>query len=280
MTNTGTNSDSNSGTSKQVRLSKPKSEYSIQTVSNALRVLEAFADEIELGVSELSRRLALHKNNVFRLLATLEERGYIEQCADTERYRLGVRCLELGHTYARSHTLLDCARPVLEELAQSSGESVHLGVLEDFEVVHLDAVASERLVGTGSRIGHRLPAHATALGKVLIACGDAAVREEYDREVVRPGIESLTEATITDRDKLFEHLRSVAVQGFAVDIEECETGLSCVAAPIFDQSGSLQAALSLSGPAFRQTEDRIHRETVELVTASAARLSQALGYSL
>jgi IclR family KDG regulon transcriptional repressor len=267
-------------TSKQGRLSKPKSEYSIQTVSNALRLLEAFTDEIELGVSELSRRLALHKNNVFRLLATLEERGYIEQCADTERYRLGVRCLELGHTYERSHTLLDCARPVLEQLAQSTGESTHLGVLEDFEVVHLDAVASDRLVGTGSRIGLRLPAHATALGKVLIACGDTAVREDYDKGVVRVGIESLTEATITDRDKFFEHLRSVSVQGFAVDIEECELGLSCVAAPIFDQSGSLLAALSLSGPSFRQTEEHIHRETVELVTDAAARLSQALGCSI
>jgi DNA-binding IclR family transcriptional regulator len=262
------------------RASKPKSEYSIQTVSNALRLLEAFYQDVELGVSELSRRLSLHKNNVFRLLATLEERGYIEQCADTERYRLGVRCLELGHTFARSHTLVDCARPVLRDLAQSSGESVHLGTLEQFEVVHLDAATASRLVTTASRVGRRLPPHCTALGKVLLGCGGSAAREEYDRSIVRgSGLEQFTPATITDRDKLFEHLRAVANQGFAVDAEECEVGLSCVAAPIFDRSSRLVAALSLSGPAFRLSGDRLHREVVAGVTGAAGQLSQTLGYS-
>jgi IclR family KDG regulon transcriptional repressor len=256
---------------------KPKSDYSIQTVSNALRLLEAFSQDVELGVSELSRRLALHKNNVFRLLATLEERGYIEQCADTERYRLGVRCLELGHTYERSHTLLDCARPVLEQLARSTGESAHLGVLEGFEVVHLDAVASDRLVGTGSRIGLRLPAHATALGKVLVACGDTAVREDYDKGVVRVGIESLTEATITDRDKFFEHLNSVSLQGYAVDIEECELGMCCVAAPVIDGNGRVLAAISVSGPSFRLGPDELMGKAAPAVIAAADRISQHLG---
>ena len=95
-------------------MSKPKSEYSIQTVSNALRVLEVFYEEHEIGVSELSRLLNLHKNNVFRLLATLEESGYIEQSEQSERYRLGVRCLELGRAYLRANSLLHCARPILE----------------------------------------------------------------------------------------------------------------------------------------------------------------------
>jgi len=263
------------------RPSKPKSEYSIQTVSNALRLLEAFYQDVELGVSELSRRLDLHKNNVFRLLATLEERGYIEQCADNERYRLGIRCLELGHTFARSHTLMDCARPVLKDLAESSGESVHLGTLEEFEVVHLDAVVSGRLVATASRVGRRLPAHCTALGKVLLGCGDSAAREEYDRIIARgSGLKRFTPATITDRDKFFEHLRSVANQAFAVDLEECEAGLACAAAPIFDQSSSMVAAISLSGPAFRLSEERLHGEVVAQVTAAAAQLSQALGHSI
>ena len=268
-------------TSRPGRPNKPKSEYSIQTVSNALRLLEAFHDDVELGVSELSRRLALHKNNVFRLLATLEERGYIEQCADNERYRLGVRCLELGQTFARSRTLLDCARPVLDELAQAAGESAHLGVLEDFEVVHLVGATPSRLVVTASRVGRRLPLHSSALGKVLLAFGDATAREAYHRSPVRqPGLERFTDATITDRDKFLEHLASVAVQGFAIDVEEYEVGLSCAAAPVFDHSGQLKGALSLSGPAFRLPLDRLHGEGVEQVTAAAARLSQALGHSL
>lgn len=267
--------------SKPSKPSKPKSEYSIQTVSNALRLLETFSQDVELGVSELARRLKLHKNNVFRLLATLEERGYIEQCADNERYRLGIRCLELGDTFRRSHSLLACARPVLQELAQSSGESAHLAVLDDFEVVHLDAATSDQLVATASRVGRRLQPHCTALGKVLLGCGGSALLEAYDRSVVRhSGMERFTEATIVDRDKLFEHLRTVAVQGLAVDVEECASGLCCAAAPIFDHTGHLRAALSLSGPAFRLTEERLHREAVEMVTAAAAGLSQSLGYSL
>ena len=102
--------------------SKPKSDYSIQTVSNALRMLESFYRTDELGVSELVRRLRLHKNSVFRLLATREEHGYIEQSPETERYRLGTRCLELGQGFSRGHALLRRARPVLEELALKAGE--------------------------------------------------------------------------------------------------------------------------------------------------------------
>ena len=121
---------------------KPKSDYSIQTVSNALRMLESFRGEDELGVSELARGLQLHKNNAFRLLATLEEHGYIEQSTDNDRYRLGTRCLELGQVYIGSQSLLQRARPVLRELVLKVGETAHLAVLRDHEVVHLDGVQS------------------------------------------------------------------------------------------------------------------------------------------
>ena len=123
---------------------KPKSDYSIQTVTNALRLLESFFDDDELGVSELSRRLGLHKNNVFRLLATLEQSGYIEQSSRSERYRLGAGCLELGCAFSRSHGLLDCARPLLEDLSQQLQEAAHLAVLRDFEVVHLVGIQPSR----------------------------------------------------------------------------------------------------------------------------------------
>ncbi len=102
--------------------SKPKSEYAIQTVTNALRMLEVFHTETEMGVSDLARNLGLHKNNAFRLLATLELAGYIQQTPSTELYHLGPRCLELGHAFARSHTLMNRARPILEELAETTRE--------------------------------------------------------------------------------------------------------------------------------------------------------------
>jgi len=261
-------------------MKRSKSDYVIQTVTNALRVLEAFRDKEELGVTELSRRLGLHKNNVFRLLATLEDKGYVEQCADSDRYQLGVRCLELGYSYGRSGGLLRHARGILEELARLTGETAHLGTLQDFEVAHLDGEQPDQLVLTGLRIGRRLPVHCTALGKVLLGCGDGYLRERFDRLCVAGGtLRARTEATITDRDKFFEHLRAVGNQGFALDLEESEAGLCCAAAPVFSASGRLVAALSVSGPAFRLGRDTLLDQVVPALLAAADGLSRQLGYS-
>ncbi len=259
-------------------MTKSKSDYSIQTVRNALRVLEVFYSEDEVGVSDLSRRLDLHKNNAFRLLATLEERGYIEQSSGSDLYRLGPRCLELGRAFARGNTLLACARPILEEMVRATNESAHIAVLQNYEVVHLDGEQPAQLVLTASRVGRRLPPHCTAMGKVLLGCGDERTRERFDREQVSVGgLRARTPQTITDRDKFFEHLSMVAVQGSALDVEECEIGLCCAAAPVFDGDGQLRAALSISGPRFRLDPDVLVREAVPAVVEAADRLSEMLG---
>jgi IclR family KDG regulon transcriptional repressor len=260
---------------------KPKHEYAIQTVTNALRLLQAFRDEDELGVTELSRRLGLHKNNVFRLLATLELENFIEQSADTERYRLGTRSLELGQAFHRGRDLLRRARPILKELAGRFEESAHLASMEEFAVVHLDGESSDRLVSTSTRIGRHLPLHCTALGKMLLGSSREALRGRYDREVVAGGsLEARTPATITDPHKFFEEIRGAAVQGFAIDLEECAEGLCCVAAPVLDETGEVIAALSLSGPAFRMGEKRLLGEVAPGVVAAAERLSRELGYAI
>jgi len=257
---------------------KPKGEYAIQTVINAVRLLEAFRDEQELGVTELSRRMGLHKNNVFRLLATLEQKHYIEQSADTERYRLGVAALELGQSFARNRTLLDRAAAFLRELARRTGESAHLGVMRDFEVVHLAGQQTDQAVTAGLRLGRRLPLHCTALGKVLLGCSPEEAREAFDRAMVSDGqLAKRTDSTILDAHKFFEHLRGVAVRGFALDLGECDAGLGCAAAPVFDGDGALVAALSVSGPLFRLDEQRLLDEVAPLVTEMGERLSRDLG---
>ncbi len=262
-------------------MAKPKSDYSIQTVSNALRMLEAFYREDELGVSDLSRRLGLHKNNVFRLLATLEQGGYIEQSPASERYRLGTRCLELGQAFSRGHTLLRRARPVLEELVRKAGETAHLAVLRDFEVVHLDGVLPDQMLLTALRVGQRLPVHCTALGKVLVGCGDLSRQQHFSRIIASPTeLSARTEATIVDSQKLFDQLRSVSAQGFAVDLEECVGGMRCVAAPVHDASGCVVAAISLSGPASRLSQEALNGDVGRMVVAAAEQLSQELGHGL
>jgi IclR family KDG regulon transcriptional repressor len=257
---------------------KPKGEYAIQTVINAMRLLEEFRDQEELGVTELSRRLALHKNNVFRLLATLEQQGYIEQSSHTERYRLGVRILELGQSFARSRTLLRSAGAILSELAARSGECSHIAVLRDYEVVHLGGEQTERAVMSGLRVGRRLPVHCTALGKVLLGSAPEELREAYDRDVVVDGrLDQRTRSTIVDSQKFFEHLRAVSVRGFAIDLGECEDGLACASAPVHDTDGRVVAALSISGPGFRMDEERLLAEIAPMVAEAGDRLSRDLG---
>jgi len=258
---------------------KPKSDYAIQTVNNALRLLEMFEGEERLGVTELSRRLELHKNNVFRLLATLEQAGYIEQCSKDDQYCLGVRCLELGQTYVRSRSLMCRARPILEQLATELGETVHLGIEQDDQVAHVDGEApSHAMLTPAIRVGMRRPLHCTALGKALLAFASEARREAFDRDHASVALEGRTPATLVDRDKLVEELRTVAAQGFALDLEECERGLVCAAAPVFDASGAVVAALSVSAPTSRVDADGLHRRLIPEIRTAAAELSRQLGF--
>jgi len=260
-------------------MQRAKSEYAIQTVTNALRVLQAFETDEQLGVTELARRLHLHKNNVFRLLATLEESHWVEQ-TDAELYRLGARCLRLSQSLTRTRLITRHARPALASLCRETGETTHLGVLRDFEVVHLDGEQAPGMIAGTLRIGERMPCHCTALGKVLLACGARGALEAYDRDVIaKQGLAARTDATIADRDKLIEHLRHVAVQGFALDIEEYERGVSCAAVPILDASACLVGALSVSGPSFRLDHDALESRIVPSLLAAGAALSRLLGSS-
>ena len=193
--------------------------------------------------------------------------------------RLGTGCLELSRSFARSRSLLRHARPVLETLATDLGETAHIGKLQEFEVLHLDAESASGLVVAGERLGQRLPAHCTALGKVLLAHGDQELRRAFDHEVAAGGgLAQRTPATINDRDKFFDHLRGVASDQLAFDLEECEAGLACAAAPVYDANEHVVAALSVSGPAFRLSEDTLRRDVAPALRQAAGELSRRLGY--
>lgn len=259
-------------------MQRAKSEYAIQTVSNALRVLEAFETDEVLGVTELAKRLHLHKNNVFRILATLEEKSWVEQCADTERYRLGSVCVRLGHASGRSRSLTRHGRIAMECLTRETAETTHLAVLRGFDVVMLDGVQASGPLVTGLHLGGRLLPHCSAVGKVLVACGDPDTLERYDREVAARGkLAKPTERSLVDRDKLMEHLQEVRVQGFALDLEEYADGVVSAAAPVFDATSLLTAAVAISAPALRVDRGRLEGELVPCVIAAATRLSQQLG---
>ena len=257
---------------------KEKSEYVVQSVDRALDILEAFNySEEELGVTELSHKLNLHKNNVFRLLATLETRGYIEQEQKTGNYRLGIKIFEVANVFLHHLGLRRQARPILEELVNKCNETAYLAVTEGTDVVYVLMHETNHTVRVIPRLGHRLPAYCTASGKVQLAF------ESQDRLLQlfedRP-LRKLTHNTITELDRLREHLADVARQGYAVDNEELEDGVSCVAAPVRDYSHKVVAGVGLSGPVSRFSTERIHTELVPLVKEAGAKISQRLGYEI
>jgi IclR family transcriptional regulator, KDG regulon repressor len=254
---------------------REKTNYVIQSVAHALDVLEQFYGELdELGVTELSKRLKLHKNNVFRLLATLESRGYIEQNKATENYRLGIRCLQLGQTYVNQMGLLRQARPILEDVSRESRENTYVAVARRSAVVPLAVVESKLPVRITSTVGEALPLHSTAVGKVFLAYES----EEGLRHLTGGNLEKFTDKTITDVGSLGDHLKAVAERGFAVDGGEHLNDVRSVAAPVRDYTRNVVGALAVSGPAYRLSSERIEKEIVPLVVKAGKDLSSRLGF--
>lgn len=255
---------------------KEKTEYLIQAVSHALDLLEQFHGEVdELGVTELSKRLKLHKNNVFRLLATLESRGYIEQNKVTENYRLGLKTLELGQTFIRQMGLLRQSKPVLEDLVKECNETTYVAILRDFNIIYLDAVETDMTVRVVPRVGSWLPAYCTAAGKVQIA---NMSEEELESYLASKELKPYTVNTITDREVLRKQLKQVAELGYAVDDEELDIGVKCVSAPIRDYTRRIIGAVSISGPSMRFGAERMERELIPLILKASTEISSKLGF--
>ena len=254
---------------------RDKSNYIIQSVSHALDVLEEFHGDVdELGVTELSKKLKLHKNNVFRILATLQSRNYIEQNNANENYRLGVRCLELGQTFIHQRGMLKQAKPVLHELAGKTGETSYVSILRGNEVVYLDSVEPETTVRVVSRLGFQMPTHATAAGKALVAFeSEEDLRKRFGQE-----LNAYTKNTVRTTEELLKDLAVVRERGFATDLEEFEEGLRCVASPIRDYTRKVIGALSVSGPAHRLSDEKIETFFSADVTRLAKELSIRLGF--
>jgi DNA-binding IclR family transcriptional regulator len=254
---------------------REKTNYVIQSVSHALDVLEQFAgDQEELGVTELSKRLKLHKNNVFRLLATLESRGYIEQNKATENYRLGIRCLQLGQTYVAQMGFLRQARPILDSLAQATQETAFVAVFRKGGVVPLNAAEADRAVRTTCPIGETLPLHCTAAGKVHLAfIADPEVRDSLIQELAK-----FTERTIVDRQVFLQELKIASERGFAVEVGEHIAEVNSVAVPIRDYTHNVVGSLAVSGPAFRMESDRISNAITPALLKAGQDLSSRLGF--
>jgi len=247
----------------------------LSSVRNAARLLKEFSGvDKQLGVTELSARLGLGKSTVHRLLATLAEERLLERDAESGRYRLGLGMYELGAVVTAHVDLREAAMPALVSLRQRTGETVHVAVLDGLEVVYVERLDSLHTLRIFSRVGHRLPAHATSSGKVLLA---GLPPEMLDARLRRWQPVAMTPHTITDERALRAELRLVAKRGWAENVEEGELGVASVGAPIRGTDGTVTAAVSVVGPITRVKGASLRRFCGAVVEAANA-ISSRLGY--
>ena len=262
---------------RRTSVKREKEAYLIQSVSHALDLLESFTKtEDELGVTELSRRLGLHKNNVFRLLATLEHRGYIEQNRETENYRLGPKTLQLGSIFIEQRECRRQARPILEGLMASTGETAVVAVLRATMVIYMDSVETDRTVRAVSRVGEMLPAHCTAAGKVNLSF---LLPAEIERLYPENDLPAATPRTLRTREALLSELKGIRERGYAVENEECDLEVKSIAAPVRDFSKNVIAAVGIIAPANRLGDDLLAAGGIAAkVQEAAMALSLKLGF--
>lgn len=249
----------------------------VQSLDRALDILETLAAAGgEIGLSELSDRVGLHVSTVHRLLSVLVSRGYARQAAPSGRYALGSHLLKLASSAVGTgqFDLRHEARPILQELGDSTGETTNLIVLIDQQVVYVDQIASRHTVRMFTQIGTRAPIYCTGSGKALLAFRGAAEIEAY---LSQECFERHTPTTITSAAALRDELRCVRERGYAYDNGEMESDVHCVAAPVFDHTSTAVASISVSGPAMRFDRTRMEQVTPALLRATAD-LSARLGH--
>jgi DNA-binding IclR family transcriptional regulator len=245
-----------------------------QVVDRVIDILETFARlGPELGVSDVSRALGQKKATTHRLLASLLRRGMVAQDPITRRYRLGIKLWELGSLATSQLDWVDRVKPYLQQLTDLSGETTHLAVLNDGQVLYVEKVESSRSLRMPSQVGRRLPVHCTGVGKALVAF---LPDEVLNGIVARYGLPRMTEHTITDLSTLRAELVRVRELGYAIDNEEIDDGLTCIAGVVRDHTSHVVAAISIAGPSSRLSAATLPGHAREVVeTANAT--SRALG---
>ncbi|MDR7314315.1 IclR family transcriptional regulator [Brevibacillus nitrificans] len=239
----------------------------VRAVERALDILLCFTDATDLGLSEISSRLSLHKSTVHRLLATLENKGFLIRDVETEKYRLGFRIWELSANLTHNDDPATMLLPEMERLRDLVEETISLYVRDGMERIRIQAVQSKQPIRRVAPIGARMPLTVGASSKVLVAYADAAVARELLDDPDWPDFVS--------RESYVEQLEQIRQQGFATSVEERELGTAAVAAPIFNRNGQLVASIAASGPSNRLTQEKM-RQYAPFIKEAAYRMGKMM----
>jgi DNA-binding IclR family transcriptional regulator len=246
-----------------------------QTLDRALAVLleVAAAPERGLTLAECAGVLGYSKPTTHRILRTLARRGFLQIDEERGLYTLGLTLLRLGMDFLEQLDVRREALPVLRRIAEETGETVHLGILEGSDVVYIEKVESRHAIRMVSRIGHTMPAASTGIGKAILAF---LTRDQLEAALPEQ-IERRTSRTVTSRADLLTDLRQIRERGYSTDDIENEEGLRCVGAPVFDHEGNVAAGISIAGPEWRVTPARFP-ELGGLVLEAGRVISGKLGH--
>jgi len=247
----------------------------IKSIVKASKIIDIIAFERKpLSLSELSSRLGMAKSTLHGLLSTLINIHYLEQEQDTGRYKLGIQLFELGSQITNTWSEKAIAKTYMEKLIEKSGETVHLAMLSNGEVLYVEKQEAYSSIRIATAPGAKLPVHCTGVGKVLLAYSSV---QEIDQILKDYKFSAHTNFTITDRKTLMLELQQIIAQGYAYDNQEFVDGLRCVAAPIFNHTNRVIFSLSVSGPLYRMQDEQIE-EYKQLLLDATYEISRKLGY--
>ncbi|HUX42400.1 MAG TPA: IclR family transcriptional regulator [Rectinemataceae bacterium] len=246
----------------------------VNSVLKSIALLEALAQQGDRRLSDLARDLSMAKSTVHGILETMEAEGLVERSPEGGSYHLGVRLIELGNRAQLGLDICRISAPFLTGLNAEFDETVHLTVLDHDQVLYVDCVESKKRLRTYSVIGVRAPLYCTSVGKAIMAW---LPESEIRRIAAEKGLPKITETTLTSIESLMTELERTRVRGWALDDCEHEEHLRCVGAPVRNSRGEVFASLSLSGPAERNTLERLEEIAPRLVQATSE-ISRRLGY--
>jgi DNA-binding IclR family transcriptional regulator len=246
----------------------------VQSIDRAVAIIECFNEvKRELKLSEISEKLGLNKSTVHGIITTLKYHGFISQNEETQKYKLGIRFIEVGELVINSLNIRKAVLSVIGEICDKVEETIHVGMLDGLDIVWIEKKECTKSIKTSTKIGERLPAYATADGKIILSFID----KEKIKNYLPKKIPKYTENTITNKAELIKRLEEAKQNGYTIDNEEFVEGIKCVAAPIFDHEGNVKFSLSTTGPAFRMTDERI-KELVIIIKEAANEISRRIGY--
>ncbi|HXV98265.1 MAG TPA: IclR family transcriptional regulator [Anaerolineae bacterium] len=253
----------------------PKRKYVVPAVERAVIILQLLAQEPDgLTISQITQRLAVPKSTIFTILTTLKQYRLVERVEETGQFRLGMELFTLGSTVVERLNVRVAAYPTLKRLAQSTGLTTHLGIVDQGEVVYIEKIEGQGPIKISSAVGRRMGIHCTALGKSMLAQLPEA---EFQLIFHDHDLPQRTPNTITSLEALRTDLARTRERGYAFDDEENELGIRCLGAPIINHQGEVACAISISGP-----RDRISIENIgalaQQVVVAAREISQNLGY--